>query len=91
MSGNKRLSGSQDAKFRRIRDKKAIEQNWLCYYCDTYMEMSIGPSYKLYTMTGEHVIPLSQGGANDETNIVAVCSQCNYERSKDYKNRYLRK
>ena len=32
------------------------------------------------TMTIEHVIPLSRGGTNDEINLVALCSKCNYEK-----------
>jgi 5-methylcytosine-specific restriction endonuclease McrA len=29
----------------------------------------------------DHVIPLSQGGANDETNLVASCRKCNMKKS----------
>ena len=42
--------------------------------------------------TVEHVIPLNKGGTNDLTNLVALCSSCNVEKSdfvchpKDYYN-----
>ena len=40
-----------------------------------------GKPLDLYNMTVDHCIPLSKGGLNKETNLVALCKDCNDEKS----------
>lgn len=39
-----------------------------------------GKPLTVYTMTAEHVIPLSKGGINDMSNMIALCQTCNGEK-----------
>lgn len=58
--------------------RRAIPRRWVreayarqggrCAYCD---------EQDLRRMTGDHAIPLAQGGAHDLNNIVAACKRCN--------------
>ena len=46
------------------------QQNNLCFWCKT----------KLKSMHIDHYIPLSKGGSNNKTNLVASCSSCNISK-----------
>lgn len=53
-------------------DKRRIynRQNGLCAYC--------GQRRNIKYMTVDHIIPLSKGGSNKETNLQCTCKMCNY-------------
>lgn len=55
-----------EAKY-RLRDKQSDR----CYYCSGEFRPGV------YKSTIDHVIPLSEGGADDESNWVAACHRCN--------------
>lgn len=53
-------------------------------------ELTYHPNWKLtvghpviwtYAATLEHVLPWSQGGGNDDTNLITACAGCNYSKS----------
>ena len=46
------------------------QQNNLCFWCKT----------ELKNMHMDHYIPLSKGGSNDKTNLVASCPSCNISK-----------
>lgn len=58
-------------KLFNIPTKKAvlIRDNFECQYCSAKLTMGSG--------TRDHVIPLSKGGPNTLTNVVAACKACN--------------
>lgn len=60
---------------------KAVLQrdNWICQYCDTDMLTS---RLTFEAATVDHLIPVSAGGADDESNLVASCSGCNQRLSR---------
>lgn len=47
-------------------------QAWCCYYCEREMTE--------LTWTRDHVVPLSNGGSDDISNIVAACRTCNIRK-----------
>lgn len=47
--------------------------NHLCLYC--------GDSFSPYSLTRDHVIPLSRGGENTWTNVVSACRNCNHRKN----------
>ncbi len=49
------------------------DQDSRCFYCGRTMTWSIGNRMA----TADHYTPLSKGGANDQSNIVAACYRCN--------------
>lgn len=50
---------------RRIYDR----QNGLCAYC--------GQHRNIKYMTIDHIVPLSKGGTNEESNLTCACKICN--------------
>lgn len=46
------------------------KQGGRCAYC--------GQKRKLKTMTVDHIIPLSKGGTDEESNLRCACKMCNY-------------
>ena len=61
-----------------LRTRAAEAQNWKCCYCGTDMQTS-DTSRKKYVSL-EHVIPKSEGGADETENLVAACQGCNNKR-----------
>ena len=69
----------------------AKKQDHHCYYCGAPIwldglhifaskySLSLGQA-KLLKCTAEHIIPRSQGGRNNVSNIVAACLYCNRTR-----------
>ena len=55
-------------------ERKAVLQSsyGICAHC--------GKKLTTKTMTIEHIIPLSRGGANDPENLVALCYDCNQKK-----------
>ena len=57
-----------------IKQRIYIQQNGLCAYCGQYVVFS--------KMTIDHIIPLSKGGLNEESNYQCVCYQCNQAKGQ---------
>lgn len=65
------VSTKSRTKLFNVPTKKAvlIRDNFECQYCGCKLTMGSG--------TRDHVIPLSKGGPNTLTNVVAACKPCN--------------
>lgn len=59
------------------KERLSEAQNHRCAFCGT--RMGATGQYRDYP-TIEHVIPLSRGGADDESNVVIACRGCNDDR-----------
>ncbi len=71
---------------RYLRDVHFKNQNGKCYWCGAHMDNDVSTnSRKPNACTIEHITELSDGGATNVLNTAAVCSKCNYDRSKKYK------
>lgn len=55
----------------RVR-ARLFERNDRCHWCKKQLRPD--------TATLEHLLPLSRGGSNDETNLALACGECNQER-----------
>lgn len=53
--------------FCRDMRKKLINKNSICVYCGTNIKLHI-----------DHIVPVSKGGENKESNIQILCSRCNF-------------
>ena len=53
-----------------------------CQYCGR-LQIELKPRESL---TRDHLIPLSRGGANDWTNVVTACSPCNTRKANNLPN-----
>ena len=58
------------SKKRRTQRRLLAETGGCCIYCGRRLDE--------FTVTIDHIIPLSRGGLNEEANIVASCLYCNY-------------
>lgn len=78
---------------RAPRTKAFKKQNGRCYYCDLPMWISDAKIFsqryeltlkqaQLFKCTGEHLIAFHEGGATNQSNIVAACYYCNSRRHK---------
>lgn len=69
---------------RYLRTKLSERQNHRCCYCGVNMTRTRDtPDSHLTMMTVEHVIPQSQGGTDDDDNLVAACQSCNSSRNRE--------
>lgn len=58
---------------RRFKHMLLCGRPWVeCHYCGTHLTFE--------TITLDHVVPLSKGGAMGIRNIVAACLKCNQRR-----------
>ena len=55
------------------KQKMLNKSKGVCSHCGK--KVKIGENF-----TVEHVVPLSEGGTNDEDNLVALCADCNLEK-----------
>lgn len=60
------------SKHRRRIKRSLFKQNSFCVYC--YKELTIKSS------TFEHIIPVSENGENNQSNLFLACYKCNQER-----------
>lgn len=87
MSSPSRRGGKAD-RFRRLRTVYKRNGN-VCFYCEREL-MPLDEAMALPDLSGrtppdtyptvEHVVPLSCGGSNSLSNIVAACYPCNVEK-----------
>ena len=71
----------------RFRNDAFQRQGGSCYYCNFRMWTVGGDNFpprylRRLQCTAEHLVPLSQGGLTNATNIVAACLYCNRTRHK---------
>ena len=59
------------------RTRLAEAQNWRCCWCGQGV---IPEPNKKNSATIEHIIPKSQGGSDDMSNLAVACSSCNNKR-----------
>lgn len=72
------------------------QQKGVCFWCSTIMDpetdITKGKSNtKHKRVTIDHIIPLSRGGRNCETNKFAACRKCNSERGNLLAKEYIDK
>ncbi len=70
-----RVNVKRRGRLFQLPTKKAvfIRDGFECQYCGTRISMGSG--------TRDHVLPLSRGGANTMTNVVAACKACNLRKA----------
>jgi 5-methylcytosine-specific restriction endonuclease McrA len=56
----------------RLRKVVAADQQWQCAHCEELLPAS----FEI-----DHVIPVSQGGSSDVSNLVALCPNCHKEKT----------
>jgi 5-methylcytosine-specific restriction endonuclease McrA len=61
---------SGKTKHMRARVRREVLTEGRCAYC--------GEDF--YPLTVDHIIPVSQGGTSDRSNLTAACWPCNYEK-----------
>ncbi len=71
-------------KFRRQVTNTFLfaRDNYTCQYCGRHQSM-LKPRESL---TRDHLIPISRGGLNEWTNVVAACSPCNTRKANHFPN-----
>jgi 5-methylcytosine-specific restriction endonuclease McrA len=67
---------------RKINVKILARDGDLCHYCFIKMEPN-GSERTEFTMTREHVVPLSLGGGSTMDNMVLCCNSCNSLRGNE--------
>ncbi len=75
--------------------------NWQCQHCkcfaNDYRSLHIPSGHKLYLMkdsvkkflTVDHIIPLSNGGTSDRSNLQTLCNNCNRDKDSKHENAFL--
>ena len=67
-----------------LRNAVLARDNYECVYC--------GDTELTAPLCADHVVPLSRGGTNDETNLVACCIPCNSSKNNrllsEWRGRY---
>ena len=88
---NKAIYWYKVAKRVHQRTMIAESQNWKCCWCGKTMTEQ--PN-KRNSVTREHIIPKSQGGGEDRSNIAAACNRCNSKRGimpvEEFMSKYLK-
>jgi len=84
------MSSSKRIPF--LRQRAFERQDGRCFYCAVAMWLTSPcelagcsgnrATYARLRCTAEHLIPRSEGGADNEENIVAACAHCNATRHK---------
>lgn len=80
-SRGRKRSGRRKRELPRVA-REALRQGYRCWHCHKLMRVSGDPNHPRY-WTEEHVIPISQGGTDDDVNVVAACRGCNSRRAAD--------
>jgi 5-methylcytosine-specific restriction endonuclease McrA len=72
-SKNTRVKGAYDYQWQKVR-AEAIRLQPYCSFCGTGNDL-----------TGDHIVPLKEGGTNDIDNVRVLCRSCNTRRENDYR------
>lgn len=67
--GSRRITGAYDTDWQRLRAQAIREHPW-CAVCGH-------PGTPDNPLTGDHVVPRSQGGRNVRSNVQVLCRGCN--------------
>lgn len=59
---------SNSSTWKRLRNQILIRDNWTCYLCGNE------------ATTIDHIHPVALGGTDDEWNLAAACTRCNYSK-----------
>lgn len=68
-------------KWSAIAARRALRANFQCEYCDRDLLASVD-SYKMWEE--DHIVPLSAGGSNEDSNIAIACRVCNYHAKRGW-------
>jgi hypothetical protein len=60
---------------KRIQDAVRVRANYLCEYCHT------AEKWQYIPFTVDHILPITEGGANDLNNLALACFHCNRRKS----------
>ena len=81
-------------RLKKIRERKAVAQDYKCFYCDTSMteqQPGRGNNKKTSACTIEHLRQTANGGKKYNTdNIVAACMGCNSTRGDTHWTTWFR-
>src|SRR5271166_3066494 len=72
---------------RRLFTKLYIAQRGKCIYCRKQMEQQVSYLQGPDTATFDHIIPVSAGGPNNDSNLVLACRDCNQAKGSDHRER----
>lgn len=59
-----------------LRNRLATSQNWKCAICKK--------SLKNTQIEIDHIVPIAKGGSNRQSNLQAVCKNCNNRKGMNY-------
>jgi 5-methylcytosine-specific restriction endonuclease McrA len=80
MSNQHWLSSKKDkAQLLILRKRAILKQRGLCFWCHEPISASFDENHPK-RLTGDHLIPLHEGGKTVPGNIVAACRDCNNGR-----------
>jgi 5-methylcytosine-specific restriction endonuclease McrA len=72
-SKNTRTRGRYDYQWQKVR-AEAIRLQPYCLFCGSTQDL-----------TGDHILPLKEGGMNVLDNVRVLCRSCNTRRENDYR------
>ncbi|WP_369015737.1 HNH endonuclease [Streptomyces hintoniae] len=72
-SKNTRTPGAYDYQWQKVR-AEAIAANPQCLFCGSDRDL-----------TGDHIVPLKEGGTSTRDNVRVLCRSCNTRRENDYR------
>lgn len=75
----KNMCGTEAKRLRILRRRAFDAQGGLCHWCSRPMTLG-APDTDPTQATGDHLIPLHNGGKTVPGNIVAACKPCNNGR-----------
>jgi 5-methylcytosine-specific restriction endonuclease McrA len=73
------MNGAEATRLKRLRNGALKRQRGLCFWCREEINAD-APQHDWKSLTADHVIPRSRGGATSYMNIVAACRACNETR-----------
>lgn len=81
-SEKRRLSGCASGRKQQGRWRLICERDsWKCWVCGGLIDSALSPPNRL-AGTVDHVVPLSHGGSDDDSNVKAAHFTCNVRRFK---------
>lgn len=62
----------------QVRNARVLRREPLCRRCKNKKPQRVTPATQC-----DHVIPLAQGGVDDETNLQSLCDACHVEKTNE--------
>lgn len=81
MPSHSRISGAEAREFKILRKRACLAQGGLCFWCGEVMDDVLNGRRQC---TGDHIVPLCDGGRTRPGNVVAACAKCNNERHPEF-------